>query len=495
MWWHGGVIRKAHAVALLFILAAPVCSGSDAAAATHGKGGFANSFTKAAQEILSKGNSSLVAAAATAAGAQLVRRAWEGSQLRTRVDNVLQRGRGKEPNAPFNAVMQDRTGMLGAEGEQIGTKDNVLLKLMPDEWEQMRSTFSLPREWTAVTDEWSAKVKENVDGVKASVSEGLADAKRSMDSIKRSLSSHDFFAERTASPGRSASAEGGPMAMPWDAIVGEGGIIDKLTSQGAGASSKVREKFLSRLEHIKGHVAKISNQGESTGALKISRLQEQEVQTQNNALIGRLFSVMGGDEWEHVLCLGGVNVYRKRITDIQGGEKFYCIKAVRTINAKPIDVYDLLKDPNRISEYNDECAQSEELPPLSEDTRLTWACSKKYGPFKARDFITRVHHRRMSDGTMVVMSQSEDIDWQNQQGKDYVRTEVLLAGNVIRPDPNDPSKTEFTTIAHVNPGGAADTPLGSRLVNHICTHGPVNFILKLENAAGPRHGADKYVPL
>ena len=47
----------------------------------------------------------------------------------------------------------------------------------------------------------------------------------------------------------------------------------------------------------------------------------------------------------------------------------------------------------RVSEYNDECAESEELPPLSHDTRLTWAASKKYGPFKARDFITRVHHR------------------------------------------------------------------------------------------------------
>jgi hypothetical protein len=39
----------------------------------------------------------------------------------------------------------------------------------------------------------------------------------------------------------------------------------------------------------------------------------------------------------------------------------------------------------------------------------------------------------------------------------------------------DPSKTEFTTIAHINPGGAADTPLGAQLANKICTHGPVRF--------------------
>ena len=69
-------------------------------------------------------------------------------------------------------------------------------------------------------------------------------------------------------------------------------------------------------------------------------------------------------------------------------------------------------------------------------------------------------------------------------GKDFVRTEVLLAGNVMRPVAGDPAKTEFTTIAHINPGGAADTPLGAQLANKICTYGPVDFIRKLESICG-----------
>lgn len=200
---------------------------------------------------------------------------------------------------------------------------------------------------------------------------------------------------------------------------------------------------------------------------------------------GRLLTVMEGGEWEHVLARDGVNVYRKQMLDANGqGSKFYCIKAVSTIDARATDIYELLKDPQRISEYNDECADAEELPPLSSDTRLTWASSKKYGPFKPRDFITRTHHRcshhpptllhprfkkmlimdsscrQMKDGTLIVMSQSEDVDFQ-RSGKDaYVRTEVLLAGNVMRENPSDPSKTDFVTIAHINPGGAAgDGPL------------------------------------
>ena len=65
-----------------------------------------------------------------------------------------------------------------------------------------------------------------------------------------------------------------------------------------------------------------------------------------------------------------------------------------------------------------------------------------------------------------------------------MRTEVLLAGNVMRPVAGDPGKTEFTTIAHINPGGAADTPLGSQLANKICTYGPVDFIRKIESICG-----------
>eukprot|EP00282_Hemiselmis_andersenii_P020278 CAMPEP_0172039722 /NCGR_PEP_ID=MMETSP1041-20130122/24065_1 /TAXON_ID=464988 /ORGANISM="Hemiselmis andersenii, Strain CCMP439" /LENGTH=492 /DNA_ID=CAMNT_0012697469 /DNA_START=170 /DNA_END=1651 /DNA_ORIENTATION=- len=477
----------------LLLLSALPCSGEGAAAATTAGRGIGNQWARAAQEVLNTGNSSLIAAAATAAGAQLVKKAWEGSQLKASMEGAWQRGRERE--AKFNAVFQEKMGGMLSQGEGFGGDKDGVLQWMPGEWEQMKSTFTLPREWTAVTEMWR-EVQENVDGVKASVRVGLEDAKQSLKRMKRSAS-FDLklrvpdWNTRTGSPG-------GPLSMPWDALLGEGGVIDRLTQHGSGASSKVRERFLSRLEHVKGHVAKQMGKegGEGTGSLKISKMQEQAVQTHNNELIGRLFNVMGGDDWEHVLCLGGVNVYRKRITDVPGGEKFYCIKAVRTINARPIDVYDLLKDPQRVSEYNDECALTEELPPLSDDTRLTWACSKKYGPFKARDFITRVHHRKMTDGTLVVMSQSEDIEWERSQpGTDYVRTEVLLAGNVMRPDPTDPTKTEFTTIAHVNPGGAADTPLGSRLVNHICTHGPVNFINKLEIAAGPKHGSEPYVPL
>ena len=43
-----------------------------------------------------------------------------------------------------------------------------------------------------------------------------------------------------------------------------------------------------------------------------------------------------------------------------------------------------------------------DLDALDEDTSVTWASSKTYFPFKPRDFVTRCHNAKMSDGTYVV---------------------------------------------------------------------------------------------
>lgn len=45
-----------------------------------------------------------------------------------------------------------------------------------------------------------------------------------------------------------------------------------------------------------------------------------------------------------------------------------------------------------------------DLERLSEDTKVTWAATPCYGPFRARDFVTIVHYRTLPDGTMVVVN-------------------------------------------------------------------------------------------
>ena len=50
-----------------------------------------------------------------------------------------------------------------------------------------------------------------------------------------------------------------------------------------------------------------------------------------------------------------------------------------------------------------------------------------------------------------------------------VRATILLAGNILEPYGSDQMSTKLTQIAHVNPGGGADTPaiawVGIRVVS------------------------------
>lgn len=64
----------------------------------------------------------------------------------------------------------------------------------------------------------------------------------------------------------------------------------------------------------------------------------------------------------------------------------------------------------------------------------------------------------------------------------YVRAQVLRAANIMRPNPQDPTKTDFTNVMHINPGGIADSWIGAKVVNRLCGMA-VDTLRSLEAAA------------
>ncbi|CAM9371294.1 unnamed protein product [Scytosiphon promiscuus] len=162
--------------------------------------------------------------------------------------------------------------------------------------------------------------------------------------------------------------------------------------------------------------------------------------------------------------------------------QFACVKATAIISVPPEVVYLLFADNSRVREYNEHCREVRDLEVLSQDSKITWAASGRMGPFKARDFCTLVHFRTLSDGTLAQVSRPVEHPAAPRSSR-YVRSEILLAGNFMRPVPGDPSRTEFLMVTHVNPGGAAETRAGAMLVNSLCASSPVNFIRRLEVAA------------
>ena len=68
----------------------------------------------------------------------------------------------------------------------------------------------------------------------------------------------------------------------------------------------------------------------------------------------------------------------------------------------------------------------------------------------------------------------------------YVRATLLLVGNIIEPilGKENEQHTRLTQVAHINPGGAADTSAAAFVINKLCAVGPPSFIKKLEAAGG-----------
>eukprot|EP00903_Cladosiphon_okamuranus_P019594 g18021.t1 len=270
-----------------------------------------------------------------------------------------------------------------------------------------------------------------------------------------------------------------------------------------------------------GRLQRGDEEAEEEGEWEGSRLVRLTDMTVQNVV-----DVVARDGWEHVATTSGVVVHRQYIalsadgTPIEeedtataaaaaargstaehsaifggtsssngsggGGSinapRFACVKATAIISVPPEVVYLLFADNSRVSEYNEHCREVKDLEVLSQDSKITWAASGRMGPFKARDFCTLVHFRTLSDGTLAQVSRPVEHPAAPRSSR-YVRSEILLAGNFMRPVPGDPSRTEFLMVTHVNPGGAAETRAGAMLVNSLCASSPVTFIRRLEVAA------------
>ncbi|CAB1102757.1 unnamed protein product [Ectocarpus sp. CCAP 1310/34] len=170
------------------------------------------------------------------------------------------------------------------------------------------------------------------------------------------------------------------------------------------------------------------------------------------------------------------------IVDEEAAAKFACVKAMGTLDARASDLYKLFLDNERVHEYNDNCKEVRDLERLSDDTKVSWACTPRYRPFKARDFVTAVHYRTLEDGTMMVVNRPVEHP-AARRGKKYVRAEILIATNIMRPNREDPSKTDFISVTHINPGGIADSRIGAKIVNKLCAKAPVNLLVALERSA------------
>eukprot|EP00903_Cladosiphon_okamuranus_P022209 g20424.t1 len=190
--------------------------------------------------------------------------------------------------------------------------------------------------------------------------------------------------------------------------------------------------------------------------------------------------------WERVVNgrRGSLSVQRKFIGRNSGGSKFACIRAWCTMDVPAEAIVELFESSERVKEYNKWFLEGRDLELLDDDTMVVWASSPAPLPFvKPRDFVTVVNVRRLEDGSIVVVNRGYRHP-AAPPSSDYVRGEVILAANVIKPDSKNRYKTHFTMLTQVDPGGIAP----AWIVNKISARDPVDFLQRVEAAAG-RSGA------
>lgn len=276
----------------------------------------------------------------------------------------------------------------------------------------------------------------------------------------------------------------------WQVFSGILSYVPKLAMTGASASSNGEKKNMSPQERAR-------------------ELFYADVERDNESAFRMLRTLLDSKQgWTFVAENQGVSVEKRFLApgpfvdaaDARAAGKHACVKSHGIVNAPPEAVFRIFQDRARVREYNEhvtDLADVHFFPKKGKDnfSKITYAYGPKYGPFKPRDFLSVVHFQRFANDTFIILNRPAYVpEWRPKEG--FVRATVLLAGNVIEPYGKTGQQSYLTQVAHVNPGGGADTPAVAWIINKLCAVGPPTFIRKLERAAQrtPLGGMGKWSP-
>jgi hypothetical protein len=171
--------------------------------------------------------------------------------------------------------------------------------------------------------------------------------------------------------------------------------------------------------------------------------------------------------------------------------EYPCIKCYSTIDAPLEDVCTYLSQEAASADYNDVVEKHRDVEEISPGAKICWSQSPQILFIKPRDFVTFCHHRWKSDGTEVIVNQACDhpefpLDQMEKEGKSC-RGYALRGANFLSRDPEDPSKTRVTIIAHANPGGGLPQWAAKTAVNALAPIEPFKLFHKINENVKRHH--------
>lgn len=160
------------------------------------------------------------------------------------------------------------------------------------------------------------------------------------------------------------------------------------------------------------------------------------------------------------------------------------VRSEAIMHASPHEVNSLFNNDDRVHEYNENCVQLQDLEMLSNNAKINWSATSKFGPFSARDFVTLVTYRYLGpEHGYVSLAASVEHPKLAAVRDGYVRSQIQLAATFMKPVRGDPNKTRFVQVMQVgNLGGVADSPLAKRIKSNLELKAPVDFVKKFNSA-------------
>ncbi len=192
---------------------------------------------------------------------------------------------------------------------------------------------------------------------------------------------------------------------------------------------------------------------------------------------------------------------KKSVIDNNEHNKWPCIKSFTTIDLPTEQLKDLLLDSNRVTDYNRYSGGRNDIEILSSNTKIVWNKSKIPYAIKPYDFSTLIHTYQLPITSTATSSSSSSLFPLLQSHshskhpiivilstavkhekipvhKDFARSEVFFAMNILSPNHLNSSRTDFTTISHVKYAGTL--PL---LVWRSGAQGTIQYLRSLKEAA------------
>jgi hypothetical protein len=168
------------------------------------------------------------------------------------------------------------------------------------------------------------------------------------------------------------------------------------------------------------------------------------------------------------------------------GNPWICCKAVVTIPADRDDVWALISNDYRMSEYDKMTAECKIVRMVTERAYVRRIASVSIWPVSARDVVSLSIWDELSDGSLLMATTSiDDPTVKNQSG--FVRAFVLSGGYHVQPvrrrSESSSPETTLTFFAHTDLGGA----IPASIVNMLATQTPIQMCTQMsKSAADPK---------